>query len=302
MMIGSALGQHIVNGLTLGCMYALIALGYTLIFGVMRLIFFAQGDLCMVGAFGALGAVLAMGGHPPGGLLGLLVIALVAAIVASVSAGVLAERFAIMPLRRAARTKQLIASLGVSMILQNLVLLKVSAENMPFPRLFPDSGWNFAGAILTPVQLFIVAGSFLLMGALHWFLVSTRTGLHIRAVAESSETAELDGINIRRAVTLTFVIGSVLAGFAGVMMASYDGVAKYNMGFLPGIKGFTAAIIGGFGRPGGAMIGGLVLGLAETFAAGYLSSTYKDVIAFALLVLVILVRPSGLLGKGWASA
>jgi len=283
-------------------MYALIALGYTLIFGVMRLIFFAQGELCMVGAIAALGAVKLANGRVAGGAPVLLLIALTSAVTVSVITGVLAERLAIRPIRKAARTKQLIASLGVSMILQNLVLLRVSAESIPFPNLFPDTQWALGGSAVSSVQLFIILGSLSLMFALQWLLRTSRIGLHIRAVAESSETAELDGINVGRTITATFVIGSMLAGVAGVMMGSYDGVAKYNMGFLPGIKGFTASILGGFGQPVGAMIGGLALGLAETVAAGYISSTYKDFIAFAVLVLVILVRPSGLIGKGLATA
>jgi branched-chain amino acid transport system permease protein len=136
--------------------------------------------------------------------------------------------------------------------------------------------------------------SLLSMLGLYWFLRHSRIGLYVRAVSESSEIAELDGINVDRTILATFILGSILAGLAGVMMGSYDGVAKYNMGFLPGIKGFTAAILGGFGNPLGAMIGGLVLGLAETLAAGYISSTYKDLIAFMLLVLILIVRPTGM--------
>ena len=299
-MIVSELAQQLVNGLAIGCMYALIGLGYTLIFGVMRLIFFAQGELCMVGAIAALGAARLANDQLPGGTPMILLIALAAAVVASAATGVLAERLAIWPIRRAARTKQLIASLGISLILQNLVLLRVSAESMPFPPLLADSRFVIGTATVTSAQLSIILGSIVLMSLLQWLLRATRIGLRIRAVAEDSETAELDGIDVRRTVMATFAIGSALAGLAGVMMGCYDGVAKYNMGFLPGIKGFTAAILGGFGQPRGAMIGGLALGLAETLAAGYISSTYKDLIAFGILVLVILVRPSGLLGGGLA--
>jgi branched-chain amino acid transport system permease protein len=293
----SAIVQQLVNGVTLGCMYALIALGYTLVFGVMRLIFFAQGELCMVGAFATLFAFRLSGGH-----LIAMVVSLLAAIIVTALIGLIAERIAVRPIRRAARTKQLIASLGVSLILQNLAMLLVSAESIPFPQLFSDAIWSVHGVILTPTHLFIICCSLLVMGGLHYLLHHTEVGLRIRAVAESAETAELDGVNIGWAVMLTFVLGSVLAGFAGVMMGTYDGVAKYNMGFLPGIKGFTAAILGGFGQPFGAVIGGILLGLAETIAAGYLSSTYKDVIAFAVLVLVLLIRPGGLISKGTASA
>jgi branched-chain amino acid transport system permease protein len=279
-------------------MYALIALGYTLIFGVMRLIFFAQGEICMMGAFGALGAVSLIAGHHLQSMTATLVIALMGAVLIALAAGLLAERLAMRPLRQAPRTKQLIASLGVSMVLQNIVLLWVSSENVPFPKLFPETSLSLGAVVVSPIQIFIWVGSLVLMLALEWILRQTRVGLRLRAVAESVETAELDGIRVDRTMMMTFAIGSVLAGFAGVMLASYDGVAKYNMGFLPGIKGFTAAILGGFGNPGGAMLGGLILGLAESMAAGYISSTYKDLLTFALLVLILVVRPLGLTGKG----
>jgi branched-chain amino acid transport system permease protein len=147
------------------------------------------------------------------------------------------------------------------------------------------------------VQVFIIGCSLLLMAALHWLLHHTRLGLRMRAVAENPATAELDGINSVSVVRQTFLVGSMLAGFAGVMLGSYDGIAKYSMGFVPGIKGFTAAVLGGFGQPRGAMLGGLILGVAETLAAGYVSSTYKDVMAFAVLIFVLLVRPNGLISS-----
>lgn len=294
-MLEAALGQQFINGLTLGCMYALIALGYTLIFGVMRLIFFAQGDLCMVGAFAALGAVNLFDRSWPGNHWWSFLIALLAAAAAAIVVGLLAERLTVRPLRRADRTKQLIASLGVSMVLQNLCLLAVSSENLTFPKIMPEAKISLGTTSIGTVQIFVIGCSLLLMILLQWLLHNTQTGFRLRAVAENAETAELDGINITNAVRLTFVIGSILAGFAGVMMGIYDGIAKYNMGFVPGIKGFTAAILGGFGQPRGAVLGGLVLGVAETFAAGYISSTYKDVLAFAVLVLVILIRPRGLI-------
>jgi branched-chain amino acid transport system permease protein len=286
--------QQLINGFTLGCVYALIALGYTLIFGVMRLIFFAQGELCMVGAFAAVISVSLLKRYVDIPALGLLAIALLAAVSFSVLIGVLAERIAIKPLRRAARTKQLIGSLGVSLILQNAVLLGLGAQTFSFPSVLPEDSWMLLGVRVSAVQILVMLLSLLSMLGLYWFLRHSRIGLHVRAVSESSEIAELDGINVDRTILATFILGSILAGLAGVMMGSYDGVAKYNMGFLPGIKGFTAAILGGFGNPLGAMIGGLVLGLAETLAAGYISSTYKDLIAFMLLVLILIVRPTGM--------
>jgi branched-chain amino acid transport system permease protein len=296
-MLDSQLAQQIINGVTLGCIYALIALGYTLIFGVMRLIFFAQGDLCMVGAFAGLGAVGLVNKLGGGDHWWVLIVAIIAAIAGAVLTALVSEQLAIRPLRQAARTKQLIASLGVSMILQNLCLRMVSAENLAFPQLLPEQPIRFGTTIVAPLQLFIVGGSLLAMIALQFVLHRTTFGQRLRAVAESPATAELDGISVRNAIRMTFVIGSILAAIAGVMMGAYDGVAKYNMGFIPGIKGFTAAILGGFGSPGGAVIGGLVLGIAETMGAGYLSSSYKDIMAFALLVLILVVRPRGLISR-----
>ena len=267
---GSIFLQQILNGLTLGCVYALIALGYTLIFGVMRLIFFAQGEICMLGAFGAMAALAWL--TPPAILA--LPTALCGALLVSVLAGVLAERFAMRPLRGAPRTKQLIASLGVSMILQNAVLLWVSSENIVFPSVIPFRQWSVGALKITSVSAAILLGAPLLMLGLKLVLHHTRVGLHLRAVAESPETAQLDGIRIDRTMMLTFVVGSVLAAFAGIMLGSYYGIAKYDMGFVPGIKG-----------------------LSECLAAGYVSSTYKDLLAFIVLVLVLVVRPEGLLGR-----
>jgi branched-chain amino acid transport system permease protein len=297
MDIETDIAQQILNGLTLGCMYALIALGYTLIFGVMRLIFFAQGDLCMVGALAATWAAGWLTQTGLGGRWWALLVAVAAAGAAAAAAGVAAERLTIRPLRRADRTKQLIGSLGVSMVIQNFCMLLVSSENLTFPALLPEATLRVGTTTVGAVQIFVIGCSLLLMAALHWLLHHTRLGLRLRAVAESPSTSELDGIDSVSVIRQTFLIGSVLAGVAGVMLGSYDGVAKYNMGFVPGIKGFTAAVLGGFGQPRGAMVGGLILGVAETLAAGYVSSTYKDVFAFAILIFVLLMRPSGLISS-----
>lgn len=294
-MAGAEFAQHVINGLTSGSVYALIALGYTLIFGVMKLIFFAQGDLCMVGAFGAF-ALLTWLGPFESPLVGTS-IAVVGAAAAAVVIGLLAERLAIRPIRSAPRTKQLIASLGVSMILQNAALLGISSQFKVFPQTLPTSVWSVGSVTITATQACILLSAILLMGGLHYVLRSTRVGLQMRAVADSPIDAELDGIDVGRTVSWTFGLGAGLAGFAGVMMGLYDGVIKYDMGFLPGIKGFTAAILGGFGSPIGAMLGGLLLGLSESMASGYISARNKDVVAFIVLVLVLIVRPSGLIGR-----
>jgi branched-chain amino acid transport system permease protein len=284
--------QQLVSGLTLGCIYGLIALGYTLIFGVVRVIFFAQGELSMIGAFAALALFRAIGLEGPPILRAAAAIAAAAA--GATIVGMLAERLTVRPILRAPRTNQLVASLGVSLILQNAIMLAVSPENLAFPSLVGTGSFNLLGARITVVQVFILATACVAVAAVQFVLHGSRLGLRIRAVAANRETAELDGISVRRVMRSVFIIGSIAAAVAGVMTASYDGIVKYNMGFLPGIKGFTAAILGGFGRPIGAIAGGLVLGLSESLTAGYLSSTYKDVVAFAILVVILIVRPKGL--------
>lgn len=288
----SELIQQLVAGITLGCVYGLIALGYTLIFGVVRVIFFAQGELSMIGAFAALALFRAADVQGPAALR--LPAAILVAAAGAVVVGVIAERLTVRPILEAPRTKQLVASLGVSLILQNAIMLSVSPENLAFPSLVGARSFEFLGARITAVQIFILIATAVAVVAVQTVLHGSRLGLRIRAVAANRETAKLDGISVDRVMRSVFVIGSIAAALAGVMTASYDGIVKYNMGFLPGIKGFTAAILGGFGRPAGAILGGLVLGLSESLTAGYVSSTYKDVVAFAVLVVILVVRPKGL--------
>lgn len=299
-MTSSVLGQQLVNGITLGCMYALIALGYTLIFGVIKVIFFAQGELSMVGAFVALGCIILLTKQEIIPQTPLLVIpaALSVAIIITAVVGILAERLALRPIRKAHRTKQLIASLGVSIVLQNIVFLKVASESRPFPQIFPIREFSVGGVTVTSLQICIVLLVITLTLVLELFMRRSRLGLAMRATAENQINAALVGIDVNRTISMTFVIGSALAATAGLMMATYDGVVKYDMGFLPGIKGFTAAILGGIGNVRGGIVGGLLLGLVEAFGAGFVSSESRHLFAFVTLVAVLTFRPSGILGEG----
>lgn len=289
------IAQQLLTGATQGCLYALIAIGYTLIFGVLRVIFFAQGELSMVGAFAATGAAIFLRAYAPGYLV--LPGSLVAGVSVPIAVGVLVNSVAIRPLRDADRTKQLVASVGVSLVLQNLMMLTVSSQAIPFPRLVPDGSWWVGQVHATSPQLAILITAPVVMAIVTYQLFGTQLGLRIRAVAENPSLARAEGIRVGRTSHVTFVLASAVAGVAGFLMATYDGVIKYDMGFLPGIKGFTAAILGGFGNPKGAMLGGLVLGLLEALAAGYVSNAYKDTIAFAALVAILISRPGGLVQR-----
>lgn len=300
----SVLLEQLMIGLTLGCLYALIALGYTLIFGIIQVIFFAQGELVMVSAFIAIGAVslLSSVGSLAANSWVVVLVVLLACVAGTIAVGVTAERIALRPIRKASRTKQLITSLGVSIVLQNLFFLFISSGNESFPALISVRTFVWYDVTVNNIQLFIIGTSVLLMILIDVFVQRTRLGLAMRATAESHRLSQLMGINVNRTITLTFVVGSALAAFAGIMMGLYDGVAKYDMGFVPGIKAFTAAILGGIGNVRGGMLGGLLIGLVETFAAGYISAEYKDFFAFAILIAVLVVKPSGLLGERVATS
>lgn len=288
------LAQQVVNGLTLGSIYALVAIGYTLIFGVLRLVFFAQGDLSMVSAFVMLFAVNALSGlgaSPAWAIsLGLLAAAVATALVAMG-----AEWIALRPLRQAPRTKQLISTLGVMLVLQNTVYFAVSSESLAFPVQLPDTAWSVRGVSLAPVNVVVVGTALLLVTCTHALIERTRIGLKIRAVFDNPVAAARLGIGYTRVVRVTFALAGILASAAGIMLALYDGVIRFEMGFLPGIKGFTAAVLGGLGSIPGAMVGGVVIGLIEALGAGYVSSDYRHVFVYVVLILVLLFRSQGLL-------
>ncbi len=283
--------QQLLNGLTTGSVYALIALGYTMIYGILGLINFAQGEIYMCGAFVAV-LLLATGQVN-------FVLAFVAGMGAAALLGVVLERLAFRPLRGSHPLVPLISAIGASIFLQSLALLLFGPNDRPFPIQFTFSTMNIAGVAVSTLQVAILAAALAFMGLLVAFVRYTRYGKAIVASALDRDTARLMGINVDRMVALTFLIGSALSGAAGVMMAIYYNATYPRMGLLPGLKAFSAAILGGVGNIPGAILGGLLLGVAESLGAAYISSGYKDAIAFAILIVVLLIRPQGILrGRG----
>ena len=285
------------GGLTRGSIYALIALGYTLVYGIIELINFAHGEIYMLGAFTALlvAGVLGIMGFPAGGI---LIVAALAAVVWSAAYGYTLEKVAYKPLRGAPRLSPLISAIGMSIFLQNYVLLAQTSEYVPFPRLLPDMEFlDYLGNIMGPSDFLILTTSMLAMIALTLFIRFTKMGKAMRATAQNRKMALLLGINADRIISLTFIVGSSLAALGGVLIASHMGQVNFGIGFLAGIKAFTAAVLGGIGSIPGAVVGGLVLGIAESFTTGYLSGNYEDSLAFALLILILIFRPDGILGK-----
>jgi branched-chain amino acid transport system permease protein len=300
------LTQQLINGLVLGSIYALVALGYTMVYGILELINFAHGEVTMFGAMislAVIGAFMANGVEVNG--LVIVAIGLLAAIAVCVALGFLIERVAYRPLRRAPRLAALITAIGMSIVLQNLAMLIWGKQYISFPPLLPLASFEVGGAVITNLQVFIVVLSCLLMAGLLLLIKRTRLGRAMRATAQAQDIAGLMGININTIISLTFMIGAALAAIAGVMVSAYYGLAHYHMGFMLGLKAFTAAVLGGIGNVAGAMLGGLLLGLIESLGAGYigtltggfLGSHYQDVFAFFVLILVLVFRPSGLLGE-----
>ncbi|MBI4499158.1 MAG: branched-chain amino acid ABC transporter permease [Chloroflexi bacterium] len=291
--------EQLVNGLTIGGTYALIALGYTMVYGVLQMINFAHGEIFMVGAFAGYVALIALTevGLAQSNLALALVLTFAAGMAASALLGVLVELIAYRPLRRAPRLAPLISAIGTSIFLQNLVLLITQGRPQIYPPLFPQGHVTVGPVAISYIQVFMLALSLGLMLALYLFVQYARLGQAIRAVAEDKDAAALMGINVNVAISATFFLGAAAAGAAGVMIGLYYTQIDYFMGFVPGIKAFTAAVLGGIGNIPGAMLGGYFLGLAETLAVQFLPSFYKDVVAFSLLVLALIFKPNGLLGE-----
>lgn len=298
--------QQLINGLVLGSIYALVALGYTMVYGILELINFAHGEVTMMGAMVALtmiGVLLGLNPELPG-----LLVVLAGVLVAIPACMLLAftiEKVAYRPLRRAPRLAPLITAIGVSIVLQNAAMLIWGRQYVSFPQILPQQTYEVLGAHITSLQIFIVLLCMAVMAGL-WLLVQkTRLGRAMRATAQSKEVAMLMGVDIDRVISATFVIGAALAAIAGVMVSAYYGLAHYYMGFMLGLKAFSAAVLGGIGNIAGAMLGGLLLGVIEALGAGYigdltggfLGSHYQDVFAFFVLILVLVFRPSGLLGE-----
>jgi len=280
-------------GLTRGSIYALIALGYTMVYGIIELINFAHGEIYMIGAFTALivtGVLTLMGWNS----VAILFIAAGVAVVYSSAYGYTVEKIAYKPLRNAPRLSALISAIGMSLFLQNYVRLAQTSDFLRFPQLIPEFT---AGRFIDSTELVILVTSAVSMVGLTLLIKYTRIGKAMRATQQDMVMARLVGINVDRVISVTFIVGSVLAAIGGVLIGSKTGQINVSIGFLAGIKAFTAAVLGGIGNIPGAVLGGLVLGLTESLAAGYISSAYKDVYAFGALVLILTLRPSGLLGK-----
>jgi branched-chain amino acid transport system permease protein len=285
------------GGLTRGSIYALIALGYTMVYGIIQLINFAHGEIYMIGAFVAYivcGVLTIYGFHG----VSILIIAGLLAVVYSCAYGYTLEKVAYRPLRGAPRLSPLISAIGMSIFLQNYVLLAQTSDFLPFPALIPDFEFMEPIAhIIGSPELVILITTLVTMIMLTLLIKYTKIGKAMRATQQDMSMARLVGINVDRVISTTFIIGSALAAIGGVLVASYIGQVNFYIGFLAGVKAFTAAVLGGIGSIPGAVIGGLVLGLTESFAAGYISSDYEDVFAFGLLVLILILRPAGIMGR-----
>jgi branched-chain amino acid transport system permease protein len=321
--------QQVVNGLTLGCVYAVVALGYTMVYGIIQLINFAHGEVVMIGCMVAFSVIVALA---PMGLPPLVIVAagILAAVPVCMAVGYVVERAAYRPLRNAPRLAPLITAIGISIVLQHLALLVWSRNIIAFPQIIElklyhlGSGAN--AAAISNVQVAIVLTSIAMMGGLIALVYRTKMGIAMRATQQNPQVAGLMGVDINGVISFTFVIGAALGAVAGVMVGTYYGIAHYQMGFLLGLKAFSAAVLGGIGNIAGAVLGGILMGLIEALGAGYVGdftnvcfldqflpgfqavcaaspesslfgSNYKDVYAFIVLILVLVFRPQGLLGE-----
>ena len=286
-----------VGGLTRGSIYALIALGYTMVYGIIELINFAHGEIYMIGAFTALIVASALVMFGMNGPSVLVLTSLVAVIYAS-AYGFTVEKVAYRPLRQASRLSPLISAIGMSIFLQNYVLLAQTSDFLPFPNLIPEIAFIQPYAhIMGSTEVFIVLITTVVMVILTLLIKFTKMGMAMRATAQDRNMAMLVGVNVNRVISNTFVIGSALAAVGGILIASHTGRINFYIGFMVGIKAFTAAVLGGIGSIPGAVLGGLVLGWTESFATGYISSDYEDAFAFAFLVLILIYKPAGILGR-----
>ena len=290
--------QQLLNGLTIGAVYSLIALGYTMVYGIIQMINFAHGEVFMVGAYLGLAVMLTLGLAAPatGGIAWLLAV-IAAAAAGCALLGLFIERVAYRPLRKAPKLSVLITAIGVSFFLQNAVMLGFGAQDRYMPEILSVRQMGEGAVAVTPMQALIFVVSLLLMLGLQWVVHGTKLGLGMRAVAQDPLAARLVGIPVDRVIAVTFAIGSALAGVGGVLFGVYYSTINFHDGYLTGLKAFTAAVLGGIGNLPGAMLGGLLLGLLEGLGAGYLSAQWKNVFAFAVLILVLLLRPHGLLGE-----
>ena len=296
--------QQIINGLVLGSMYALVALGYTMVYGIINLINFAHGEVLMVGALTSWTVVTVLkDSDMPGWLL--MLISLLAAIVVCSVLNFVIEKIAYRPLRNAPRLAPLITAMGMSLLLQTLAMMIWKPSTKPYPILLPSEPIFIGGAVINVTQILILGVTAITLVALMYLVNSTKLGRAMRATAENPRVASLMGVRPDTVISATFIIGAALAALAGVMYAANYGTVQHTMGFLPGLKAFTAAVFGGIGNLAGAVVGGILLGLIEALGSGYigaltggvLGSQYSDIFAFLVLILVLTVRPQGLLGE-----
>jgi branched-chain amino acid transport system permease protein len=298
--------QQIINGLVLGSMYALVALGYTMVYGIINLINFAHGEVLMVGALTSWTIIGLMQESMPGtpGWIVLLIAMVIACVVAS-ALNFAIEKVAYRPLRNSPKLAPLITAIGMSILLQTLAMIIWKPNYKPYPTLLPSTPFNIGGAVITPTQVLILGLTAVSLAVLMWVVNYTRLGRAMRATAENPRVAALMGVKPDMVISATFIIGATLAAIAGVMYASNYGTVQHTMGFLPGLKAFTAAVFGGIGNLAGAVVGGILLGLIESIGSGYigiltggvLGSHYSDIFAFIVLIIILTLRPSGLLGE-----
>ena len=296
--------QQIINGLVLGSMYALVALGYTMVYGIINLINFAHGEVLMVGALTSWTVLRMLAGSGlPGWVM--LLISLVAAVVVCSALNYVIEKIAYKPLRNAPRLAPLITAMGMSLLLQTLAMIIWQPSTKPYPILLPNDPFFIGGAVINLTQILILATTVIVLFALMYLVNRTKLGRAMRATAENPRVAALMGVRPDQVISATFIIGAALAALAGVMYAANYGTVQHTMGFLPGLKAFTAAVFGGIGNLAGAVVGGVLLGIIEALGSGYigmltggvLGSQYSDIFAFLVLILVLTVRPQGLLGE-----
>jgi branched-chain amino acid transport system permease protein len=295
--------QEVINGTSLGAMYALLALGFTLVYGILELINFAHFNVFMVGSFVGLGMLELFGVTPNGAsltgfaLAGVLLATFAVTMLASGALGVAIERIALRPLRNVRGPAAMITTIGVSYILFNVVLLAIGADAKNFPTPLPPIAVALGGAVLRLREILIWVVSIGLMAALSWFVQSTRIGKAMRATAQDPEAARMMGVEVDRVIITAFFIGSALAGAGGLMFGLYYNFTSYVIGFAAGLRAFTAAVLGGIGNVPGAMLGGIIIGLVEAFGSYWISAAWADVIIFSILVLVLVFKPAGLLGR-----
>ncbi len=298
--------QQIINGLVLGSMYALVALGYTMVYGIINLINFAHGEVLMIGALTSwtiIGLMREAMPWAPGWLV--LIVAMIIACVVAAALNFVIEKVAYRPLRNSPKLAPLITAIGMSILLQTLAMIIWKPNYKSYPTLLPSTPFNIGGAVITPTQIMILGLTAVSLATLMYLVNYTRLGRAMRATAENPRVAGLMGVKPDMVISATFVIGAVLATIAGMMYASNYGTVQHTMGFLPGLKAFTAAVFGGIGNLAGAVVGGILLGLIESIGSGYigaltgglLGSHYSDIFAFIVLIIVLTLRPSGLLGE-----